>query len=362
MTVVIDRLTAVTTTQFLGEAPNTPYYAQTFKAGGYQLDSVEFLIDTATGPDDTEYKVLIATTSFDGAELHPGTVLFESELMSEPFDVDHTLHHVTVDTGNVALTPGQTYIFILDAFDPADGVGSGAKVGVSYSNGSLGTDYPDGYFAFVNASSGDRSSHFAADWKESVTNDLAFRMTFNVQGVTIVGTKQKDKFDASHTPDGQSFPTGDDDSVFGKGNKDKVFGLAGNDLLNGGGGDDTLDGGLGEDVLSGGKGKDRLFGQAGADGFRFDASLKQPPDKIIDFVADDDTILLSRRVFKALSEGPLPATAFNAGGKKDGDDRILYRDGKVSYDGDGKGGDDPVLVAKVVGNPSLTSDHFVVVA
>ena len=81
----------------------------------------------------------------------------------------------------------------------------------------------------------------------------------------------------------------------------------------------------------------------------------------MDFVPTDDTIQLSDSVFKKFTEGPLLTSVFNDGGKQDKDDRLLYRDGKLSYDADAKGGDKPVVFAKVVGAPALTDADFVVV-
>ena len=364
MTVVVDELTAPSRTRSLGETPYTPYYAQTFKAAGYQLDSVEILIDGLSGPDATEFKVLITTATFNANGFHPGTVLFESGPITEAFDADDVLNQVKVDTSNVALTPGQTYAFVLDAYSTADGSVGGGEVGVSYGpdmGGVVGTDYTGGYLSVLNATTGNRATHFASNWKEILNVDLSFRLVFNVEGVTIAGTKGKDKIDATQSPEGQPLPAGDDDTITGKGGNDKLFGLAGNDLLKGGGGRDALRGGDGDDLLAGGKAKDRLFGEAGSNSFKFDAKLTEPADKIMDFT-DGDVIVLSVSVFKALAEGPLSPEAFSGGGKVQDDDRILVRGKKVLYDRDGKGGDDPVVFAKVAGNPLLTHEDFLVVA
>lgn len=147
-------------------------------------------------------------------------------------------------------------------------------------------------------------------------------------------------------------------------------GTTGRRILNGGPGNDVITstrdgavihGGDGDDRLIGGKDMDKLYGEAGEDSFVFNSKLKGPPDKMVDFVPGEDTIELSGAIFKALPAGPLQAAAFNAGGKEQSDDRILYQNGKLSYDKDGQGGHDPVTFAKVVGGVVLTEADFIVV-
>jgi RTX calcium-binding nonapeptide repeat (4 copies) len=79
--------------------------------------------------------------------------------------------------------------------------------------------------------------------------------TSGKQGLTLQGTKKKDKLN------GAEF----NDVVMGKNGKDQVFGKAGNDRIFAGKGDDTIDGGEGNDLLDGGAGKDILLGNAGDD-------------------------------------------------------------------------------------------------
>ena len=180
--------------------------------------------------------------------------------------------------------------------------------------------------------------------------------------VAINGTDGADLIDATHAPSGQPRPGAGDDLISGFGKNDMLFGLDGRDILMGGKGDDRLDGGGGDDLLVGGQGKDTIVGGAGRDSFLFNAKLDQPADRILGFLAADDTILLSHKIFKALPQGPLQAALFNHGGKEDDDDRILYKQGKLFYDDDGKGGDDPVVFAKLAGAPKLSELDFVVVA
>ena len=186
--------------------------------------------------------------------------------------------------------------------------------------------------------------------------------TSPAQLVAINGTDDADLIDANHAPSGQPRPGAGDDLISGLGKKDMLFGLDGRDILAGGKGDDRLDGGAGDDLLVGGQGKDTLLGGTGRDSFLFNTNLGQPADRILGFLGAEDTILLSHKIFKALPQGPLQAALFSHGGKEDDDDRILYKQGKLFYDDDGKGGDDPVVFAKLAGAPKLSELDFVVVA
>lgn len=326
------------------------YVGQTFTAVGSRLNSVEFRIDTTAGPDATEYRLQITTVPPIGEQQSP-TILFDSGTLIEPFDADHSFHLVKVDTARVALVPGQTYAFVLNQLTDADGVLSKAAIGASHS-GALGTSYSGGSVIFRD---------FPGSWHESPDVDLSFRLTFG-DGTIITGGKKDDKVDATHTVKNQPLPSADDDTILGNGGDDRLSGLSGNDSIDGGAGDDVLSGGDQDDTLIGGKGEDKLSGGAGRDSFVFNAKLKGPVDTIKDFVAANDTIKLSHTIFKVLAEGALPATAFRAGGKEDEDDRILYKKGMLSYDHDGKGGDDPIAFAKLAGKPALSELDFIVVA
>lgn len=131
------------------------------------------------------------------------------------------------------------------------------------------------------------------------------------------------------------------DVLTGSVEADTIGGLKGKDMLSGLGGDDTLDGG---------KGNDRLAGGDGADAFVFADKLKANVDKILDFEAGIDTIVLDGKVFRKLAPGPLAEESFVLG-KKAGDrtDRLVYDDrkGLLLYDADGKGGSDAVLICKL---------------
>ena len=182
-------------------------------------------------------------------------------------------------------------------------------------------------------------------------------------GATIVGKRGNDKVDATNTPNGQSLPTAFEDIVFGNGGNDKLSGLGGFDLIDGGKGNDKIRGGDGDDRLIGGKGKDKVEGGAGADSFVFNASFKRAADKIADFSVLDDTIVLSKSVFKVLALGGLAENSFHIGKQAaDADDFILYNSGKLLYDKDGSGKAGAVVFAKLDKGLGLTHLDFEVVA
>jgi Ca2+-binding RTX toxin-like protein len=125
-------------------------------------------------------------------------------------------------------------------------------------------------------------------------------------------------------------------SIGGVGNAldNRMLGNSGANNLNGAAGNDLLDGGLGLDVLTGG---------AGHDVFRFTTSISsKTADKITDFNAADDTILLSNLVFTGLATGTLSASAFQAGASSvaaSASVHVIFNTvtGALLYDVDGNG-------------------------
>ena len=106
-----------------------------------------------------------------------------------------------------------------------------------------------------------------------------------------------------------------------------------------------------------------MTGEAGADSFVFNASFKKAADKIIDFSVLDDTIVLSKSVFKVLDLGVLAETSFHLGkNAADADDFILYSGKTLRYDKDGSGKADAVVFAKLDKGLALSQLDFEVVA
>jgi serralysin len=156
------------------------------------------------------------------------------------------------------------------------------------------------------------------------------------------------------------------DTLRGNSEANSLNGGAGADRLEGDAGNDRLNGGGGHDRLCGGAGRDTLTGGAGADGFRFDAAPGAAnTDRVLDFSAADDTILLDRSVFAAIAaDGTLAASAFHAGtAAQDAGDRIVYdaATGRIFYDADGSGAAAAILFATVAAGTSLTFADFNIV-
>jgi Ca2+-binding RTX toxin-like protein len=378
MVTVIDRLTNVGHVAASFGIPsvqaNTAYVAQTFKAAGSVLNSVEFLIDGDVkefgGATVLKYRVLITTVEGTGDSVKPKAVLFESAVLSEPIDDNHAFHHVTVDTGALGLVDGQTYAIVLDAMassgEPTSGspiAHVGSFLATSYKNGA-GSDYLDGHVLYY-ISSVPRAEAFAAeDWTDYNEQDMSFRLVFSNPGMVIKGTKKNDKVDATHTVKGQPLPGAKDDTIIGKKGNDKLSGLAGDDAIDGGPGKDKVKGGDGDDLLVGGKGKDTLFGEAGSDIFLFDVALKEAPDRIKAFVPADDTIRLDAAIFSVFPAGALAGGSFHIGTKAaDADDYLVYNPGSgaLFYDSDGASGNKGIKFAVLDKNLAMTSADFAVV-
>ena len=162
------------------------------------------------------------------------------------------------------------------------------------------------------------------------------------------------------------------DTLSGEAGNDGLFGENGNDQLAGGDGDDSLDGGDGDDALAGGVGVDFLSGGMGADvltgglnGDRFNfQSASEGADEITDFAGGADLILVSASGFGgglnpfgsvSLVSGSDPAASQASG-------QFLYDtdDGRLLWDVDGTGSEDPVLIATLASVPSLEASDFFV--
>ncbi|MGL5509050.1 MAG: calcium-binding protein, partial [Microcoleaceae cyanobacterium] len=172
------------------------------------------------------------------------------------------------------------------------------------------------------------------------------------------------------------------DSILGNVGNDNLYGQEGNDYLSGGhgfdhllagAGNDILLGGTGGDRLNGGAGNDSLIGGGGKDRFIFNTNEIFRPadfgiDRIADFKAGEDLILLDQRSFNALnsvsgvgfsvaSEFAVLTTAVDKSSAL-----IVYNEntGELFYNqngnanGFGTGGKFAVLTNK----PELTADSF----
>ncbi|WJH42155.1 hypothetical protein N7E02_11685 [Aliirhizobium terrae] len=128
----------------------------------------------------------------------------------------------------------------------------------------------------------------------------------------------------------------------GNSSANTLIGNSAANTISGNNGDDFLDGGLGNDVLTGGNGLDT---------FAFTTALgANNIDQIKDFKVVDDTILLSRSVFSALSAGTLAQANFVKGTQAlDASDHIIYDSnaGQLLYDADGAGGAAAVVFATI---------------
>jgi Ca2+-binding RTX toxin-like protein len=162
--------------------------------------------------------------------------------------------------------------------------------------------------------------------------------------------------------------TGDDeayggsgiDTIAGDAGNDMISGGSGNDFLRGGDGNDVISGGEGDDEIAGGTGTDVLRGGDGADQFFFlEAPGTANADAIRDFSRKEgDKLLLLSTVFDAIGTS-LSKKEFVKGGKaKDDDDFVLYKNGRLFYDEDGKGGTGKVLIATLDKSVKLSHADF----
>ncbi len=138
--------------------------------------------------------------------------------------------------------------------------------------------------------------------------------------------------------------------------------------LKGNGFANIIEGNAGSNTINGLDGMDTLKGGKGRDVFVFNIKpSKKNVDKILDFKVKDDSIQLSRTIFKKLSieekrhRKILSEEAFCIGSKaQDEDDRIIYnkKTGGLYYDEDGTGKIKQVLFAKLAKRLKLTEDDF----
>jgi Ca2+-binding RTX toxin-like protein len=159
---------------------------------------------------------------------------------------------------------------------------------------------------------------------------------------------------------GNDIVHGDDgvDIVRGGAGIDQCFGDAGNDQVFGEAGNDTLYGGLGLDTLTGGANNDRFVFNTRPAATNY--------DRIVDFYAPQDTIVLENGVMAVGAVGPMSAALFwksATGLAHDANDRIIYETdtGWLNYDGNGNAAGGAVHLALLGKNLPLTSSDFVVI-
>lgn len=118
-------------------------------------------------------------------------------------------------------------------------------------------------------------------------------------------------------------------------------------------------------------GNDRLTGNQGRDSFLFDTlpSSSGNLDRIVDFAAAEDMVLLENAIYLGLgaANGTLAANAFHAAaGATTGTDashRIIYdtSTGRLFYDADGPGGTAAVNFAVIENRAAMTSENFAII-
>lgn len=196
----------------------------------------------------------------------------------------------------------------------------------------------------VNSKS-DKVVEAAAQGTDLVKSSVSFTLPANVEALQLTGHG----------------------NINGTGNSlaNTITGNAGKNSLAGMGGKDSLAGGAGSDRLDGGTGHDTLTGGSGADKFIFTAAIaSRNSDVITDFSVDDDTIVLSQHVFKALTKGTISdADAAYSTDSDAASAHIIYNSttGELFYDRDGSGSAPDVKIATLAGGLALTLDNFLIV-
>jgi Ca2+-binding RTX toxin-like protein len=213
--------------------------------------------------------------------------------------------------------------------------------GVDRMHGGLGDD------VYVVNDTTDYAYELAQEGTDRVNSSITYTLRANIENLTLTG---------SNAIDG-----------IGNGLNNVLTGNTAANVLSGGDGADLLQGAGGNDTLNGGTGNDRLVGGAGTDKFLFDTRLNANAnvDKIVDFSAADDSLVLDQTIFSALAiTGILASSEFRTGtAAQDADDRIIFdgASGRIYYDADGNGAGAQVLLATVTAGIALTDANFLVI-
>jgi Ca2+-binding RTX toxin-like protein len=176
---------------------------------------------------------------------------------------------------------------------------------------------------------------------DTVVSSVTWTLGSNVERLTLSGTG----------------------TINGTGNTlaNTITGNAGVNVLNGGSGNDTINGAAGNDTVAGGLGNDSLTGGVGVDTFLFNTtrSATTNVDRITDFTAVDDRLLLDDAVFAGIGPvGQIAAANFRLGAAAgDASDRVIYNSatGQLFFDADGNGTGAAMLFATVAAGTTITA-------
>jgi Ca2+-binding RTX toxin-like protein len=149
------------------------------------------------------------------------------------------------------------------------------------------------------------------------------------------------------------------DRLYGDASANRLDGGAGADIIYGGAGNDILIGGLGDDLIIGEAGVDILTGSSGADSFYFSTIVNAgEADIITDFVAGWDRLLVLRSAFGI---GATEQLNLVVNGSAEVANSFVYNStsGSLSFDADGAGGNEAVVVADIGAGLALTQAHIV---
>jgi Ca2+-binding RTX toxin-like protein len=235
--------------------------------------------------------------------------------------------------------------------------------GADYLEGGAGDDF------YVVDSAGDRVVELENGGFDTVSAAIDYTLPDHVEDLVLTGSARSGTGNAL---DNGLVGNGLDNTLNGGLGNDLLLGNDGNDTLVGEGGDDELIGGLGDDRLLGGDGNDRLEGGAGRDRltggkgkdvFILSSSQRSNHDVITDFNPKDDTILIRRSSFgRQLRRGRVRASQFVLGSQaQDASDRFIYSKGALFFDIDGSGDANQVLIARLIGRPTITRSDLRVI-